>query len=237
MIESNKNANKQDTRLEDQEQIVNQYLDELLREVDEYRETDTKTEVVQETVDVITIAQDQEIAQADEPQALVAEYEQIVDGEIEGQEERPAPDWAQEPFQCLIFRVGDICLATPLLALDNIIKWDTKLTPMPFQPEWHMGVMQNRDDKVVIVDTAKLLKLDQSQDDSGRERIGSHILIIGDHHFGLACDSLAKPLLLHKEDVHWSIKHEDRPWMAGTIKEKLILLLDMESLLQIIRHE
>lgn len=223
MIETNKNENGRETKLEDQEQIVNQYLESLLNEVDEYGNTDIKQETA-------------EIAHEDEQQTQVEE--QVFTDELEkGQEERAAPDWAQEPFQCLIFRVGDITIATPLLALDNIIKWETELTPMPFQPDWHLGVLQNRDDKIVVVDTAKLLMLDNSQDSVVTRKAGSHILIIGDHHYGVVCDSLAKPMFLHKEDVHWSIKHDDRPWMAGTIKEKLTILLDIDELLQIIRHE
>lgn len=108
---------------------------------------------------------------------------------------------------------------------------------MPFQPDWHLGVLQNRDDKVVVVDLAKLLMLEQQEEETAVTQEGSHILIIGDHHFGLPCDSLAKPVFLSKEDVRWSIRHEDRPWMAGTITDKLTILLDIDELLKIIRHE
>ncbi len=226
MRESNEKESRQEIRLEDQEQIVNQYLEALLSEVVEYNETEI--EVKQKSAEVITISPSVEIAPEEVQQALIEEQEE---------EERPAPDWAREPFQCLIFRVGNITLATPLLALDNIIKWDTDLTPMPFQPDWHLGVLQNRDDKIVVVDTASLLMLEQSEEKEASRENGSHILIIGDHHFGLACDSLAKPLFLSKEDVHWSIKHPDRPWMAGTVKEKLTILLDIDALLKVIRHE
>jgi purine-binding chemotaxis protein CheW len=237
MRERNKSENDRETKLEDQEQIVNKYLDALLSEVTEYSETDTEAEKIQETAEIVTITQPAVVVPEKVRQTELEEQMQAAVEEIDREDGRAAPDWAQEPFQCLIFRVGDITIATPLLALDNIVKWETELTPMPFQPDWHLGVLQNRDDKVVVVDTAKLLMLDDSQDSAVTRKTGSHILIIGDHRFGLACDSLAKPMFLHKEDVHWSIKHEDRPWMAGTIKEKLTILLDIDELLQIIRHE
>ncbi len=226
MIESNKSDTGQETKLEDQEQIVNQYLEALLSEVTEYSETVTETDIQQETADIVAIT----TASGTVPDVVHEEM-------TEGLDERAAPEWAQEPFQCLIFRVGDITLATPLMALENIVKWDADLTPMPFQPEWHLGVLQNRDHKTVVVDTARLLKLKHSEEMDVEKDSGSHILIIGDHRFGLACDRLAKPLFLSKDDVHWSIKHEDRPWMIGTIKEKLTILLDIEALLEIIRHE
>jgi purine-binding chemotaxis protein CheW len=241
MKEQNNNENRKDTRLDDQEQILNQYLESLLSEIPEYSEPETKTEAKQESAEVLTIAPTPEVVPEEVQQEVVEEQVAVLEEKIEDfseQEERPAPDWAQEPFQCLIFRVGELTLATPLLALDNIVKWEAELTPMPFQPDWHLGVLQNRDDKVVVFDTAKLLQLEQAEEEDTLTRgSGSHILIIGDHHFGLACDSLAKPLFLNKEDVHWSIKHEERSWMAGTIKEKLTILLDIDELLEVIRHE
>jgi purine-binding chemotaxis protein CheW len=234
--QENKNNGK-DTRVDNQEQILNQYLDSLLGEVPEYSEAETTTEIATE---VTALSPSSEAVQDDKQQQTEQDNQELTESRedvSEEQDERVAPDWAQEPFQCLIFRVGDVTLATPLLSLDNIVKWEQELTPMPFQPDWHLGVLQNREDKVVVVDIAKLLMLDQSDGEAAGDKAGSHILIIGDHSFGLPCESLAKPVFLSKEDVHWSIRHEDRPWMAGTIKEKLTILLHIDRLLEMIRHE
>lgn len=235
MSESYKRDDRQETRLEDQEQIINQYLEALLSEVPEYGAVET--EVRTDITDVVTVIAVPEIAPDEAQQQVIAPQLEALDDDLDGLEERPAPDWAQDRFQCLVMRVGDLTLAIPLLALDNIIKWDTDPTPMPFQPDWHIGVLQNRDHKVVVVDTLKLLIPNQIRDDVVTREQGSHILIIGDHRFGLACDSLAKPLMLNKDDVRWSIQHPDRPWMAGTIKEKLTVLLDIDAILAMIRHE
>jgi purine-binding chemotaxis protein CheW len=236
MNEQNRKENGKETTLDDQEQILNQYLESLLSEIPEYSEPELKieTKLEKETAEVIKISP---TVHEEVKQEIVEEQVAAFEEDFQEQDEREAPEWAQEPFQCLIFRVGEVTLATPLLALDNIVKWESELTPMPFQPDWHLGVIQNRDDKIVVVDLAKLLQLEQPQESDIKRMQGSHILIIGDHHFGMACDSLAKPLFLNKEDVHWAIKHEDRPWMAGTIKEKLTILLDIGELLDIIRHE
>ncbi len=237
MSELNKREDKQETKLEDQEHIVHQYLEALLSEIPDYGETETAVEIKQETAEVITISPPPEVEPEEIQQQVVSDQVEYLEEELEAQEERSAPDWAQEPFQCLIMRVGELTLAIPLLALDNIVKWDLELTPMPFQPAWHMGVLQDREHKVVVVDTAKLLVPEQAAENGVCQEQGSHILIIGDHRFGLACDSLGKPLVLNKDEVHWSIPHPDRLWMAGTIREKLIVLVDIEALLKIIRHE
>lgn len=239
MRESNNKENGQETRLEDQDQIVNQYLEALLSEVAEYSETETKTEqeTKKETAEIIEIRPAPEVVSEEVEQQVVERQVGYVEEELEDQDVREAPDWAQEPFQCLVIRIGDLTFATPLLALDNIVKWESDLTTMPFQPEWHLGVLQNREHKTVVVDTARLLIPELTEEDAANRQNGSHILIIGDHHFGLACDSLAKPVILTKDDVHWSIKHPNRPWMAGTIREKLTIVLDVNALLEMIRHE
>ena len=226
----NKNRRDKDTILEDQDQIINNYLESLLSEVEEYSEPKIKTR--QKTAEVVNIRPVSEIVPAIEQQQ--AEQPEV---SAESQGVREAPDWAQERFQCLLFKVRGMTLATPLLALDNIIKWESDLTTIPGQPEWHMGILQHRDQKVVVVDTAKLLIPDRLKGTSSSRGNGSHILIIGNNRFGLACDSLSKPLILGKEEVHWSEFHPDRPWMAGTIREKLSILLEINGLLQKIRHE
>ena len=222
--------NKQDetTKLEDQDQIINNYLESLLSEVAEYSEQDTKTK--QETAEVVAIR----------PQAVaVPELQQQEQAEetVESQEVQEIPEWAQEPFQCLLFKVRGMTLATPLLALDNIVKWESDLTSMHGQPNWHLGVLQHRDRNVVVVDTARLLLPDKLEADAAPRDKGSHILVIGNNSYGLACDSLAKPVILEKDDIRWSGSHPDRLWMAGTIKEQLSVLLDMDALLQKIRHD
>lgn len=219
---------------EDQDQIVNNYLQALLSEVAEYSEPEVKTEV--ETTDVVTIGPTREIT-SERVRQTVDLMTELAEKMASGKEAREAPNWAQERFQCLLITVQGITLAIPLLALDNIVKWETDLTIIPAQPPWHLGVLHHRDHKIVVVDLARLLMPDKMNGTSAERENGSHILIIGNNRFGLACDSLAKPMFLTKEDVHWCVVHPDRPWMAGTIREKLAVILDAEALLQMIRHE
>jgi purine-binding chemotaxis protein CheW len=224
----NKNRQDETTKLEDQDQIINNYLESLLSEVAEYSEPEPKPR--QETAEVVALRPQVVAEPVTQPQVQAEET-------AKDQGQREVPEWAQEAFQCLLFKVRGMTLATPLLALDNIVKWESELTSIPGQPDWHLGVLQHRDRNVVVVDTARLLIPDKIRPDDGSREQGSHILIIGDNSFGLACDSLAKPIVLDKDEIRWSGGHPDRLWMAGTIREKLSVLLDMEALLQEIRHE
>jgi purine-binding chemotaxis protein CheW len=230
-MEKNKN---QISLLEDQDQIVNNYLEALLSEVAEYSEPEVKTR--QETAEIVTIGSTREIT-SERVQRTVELMAELAEKVAASQEVREAPDWAQERFQCLLITVQGITMAIPLLALDNIVKWEADLTLIPAQPPWHLGVLHHRDHKIVVVDLPRLLMPEKQDGIPAKRENGSHILIIGDNRFGLACDSLAKPMVLTKEDVHWSVVHPDRPWMAGTIREKLAVILDAKALLQMIRHE
>jgi purine-binding chemotaxis protein CheW len=203
--------------LAEPEQVVYDYLDLLLREAAEQQ---TEVEAAVAPAPVVEIR----------PDVAPPVEEQIEAGP-------PAPDWADEPFQALIFRVQEVTLAVPLLLLDGIMKWEEDAVPMPWQPEWHMGVLPYHDKQMVVVDSVQLLMPDESDEDSTASPRGSHILVIGDGRWGLACDSLAKPVILHKDEVQWGGQNPDRAWAIGTVIDRLCVLLDVAAVAEIIGHE
>jgi purine-binding chemotaxis protein CheW len=220
------------THLAEPDQAVYDYLDSLLKEVERTPEAPAKTA---EVVEIRPETQLQEQSEIVEPVSEVAAGEAVVDTGLE--EGVLIPEWAEEPFQCLLFSLRGMTLAVPLLSLDSIMKWEEEVAPLPGQPDWHMGVILHRDQQVVVVDTAQLLVPDKLGKAGEEREKGSHILVIGGGSRGLACDSLAKPVTLTKDDVRWSAPGGNRPWVAGTIVEKLCILLNVECLLEMIGHE
>jgi purine-binding chemotaxis protein CheW len=222
---------KGSTHLAEPDQAVYDYLDSLLKEVEKVPDAPAKTAEVVEIRPETPLQEPQEIV---EP-ATEAVVEAVVDVELE--EVPLVPEWAEEPFQCLLFSLRGMTLAVPLLSLDSIMKWEEEIAPLPGQPDWHMGIVLNRGQQVVVVDTAQLLVPDKLGKAGEEREKGSHILVIGGGSRGLACDSLAKPVTLTKDDVRWSAPGGNRPWVAGTIVEKLCILLNVECLLEMIGHE
>ncbi len=209
----------QRARLAEPEQVVYEYLDLLLREVDEQQ-----SEVVVEQVVEVKPRPAEAIEQVVEIRPDVATpAEEATETEV------IAPEWADEPFQSLIFRVQGITLAVPLMSLDGILKWEEDAVPMPWQPEWHMGVLPYRDRQMVVIDSVRLLMPEEAVEEPVSRERGTHILVIGDGRWGLACDSLASPVLLHKDDVQWGGQNPDRAWAAGTLIERLCVLLDITA--------
>jgi purine-binding chemotaxis protein CheW len=219
------------TRLAEPDQAVFDYLDSLLKEVEKVADAPAKT------AEVVEIRPETQIQE--QPKVVEPVTEVVAEAAIDTGTEEVAliPEWAEEPFQCLLFSLRGVTLAVPLLSLDSIMRWEEEVAPLPGQPDWHMGVILHRDQQVVVVDTAQLLVPDKLGKAGEEREKGSHILIIGGGTKGLACDSMAKPVTLTKDDVRWSGAGGSRPWVAGTIVEKLCILLNVECLLEMIGHE
>jgi purine-binding chemotaxis protein CheW len=225
---------KRDTHLAEPVQAVYDYLETLLNELPDTLEPATE-EQIQEVVELEEAAPPVEEVVAEEVlETQAAPVEETVEQEST---EPVVPEWAEEPFQCLLFRLRGMTLAVPLLSLDGILKPEGESTLIPGQPDWHRGVIANREQQVVVVDTAQLVMPERLHKAPEEEGVGSHILLIGGGRWGLTCDTLSKPVFLNKDEVRWSIDRPDKRWMAGTVIDKLCILLDIEGLLETIGHE
>ena len=145
------------------------------------------------------------------------------------------PMWASEPFQCLMFKVSGVRLAMPLMTIDSIAEWDGRLNKIPGQPPWCLGVMRHRGQKVVVLDTGRLLMPERPAQAKRPGR--GYVLLVGGGRWGLACDALQRPEMLEADAVKWRQAGAPRPWIAGTVIEKLCLLLEVDALLSHLGHE
>jgi purine-binding chemotaxis protein CheW len=232
------------------EQAVDSYLAALLSEVDEYCEVAQPVAVAPvaakpRLAEVVELRRGIQ-AEAEAPievSTATIEITQTADKPLEQSREAVdtsteiVPEWAGQPFQSLPFKVRGMNLVVPLTALSSITEWNQDLTQIPGQPDWYMGILMHRDQRVVVVDTAQLIMPERLERASEKRQRGSHILIIGDGRFGLACDSLQSPLLLNRDHVRWRRGEGYRPWMAGTVIDHLSVLLNVDAMLEMIGHK
>ncbi|MFW2373083.1 MAG: chemotaxis protein CheW, partial [Gammaproteobacteria bacterium] len=144
--------------------------------------------------------------------------------------EHGVPNWAAERFQCLIFNVSGLQLAVPLVKLNSVIPWPGKIIETPNQTEWYLGLVQNLAKNVKVIDTALMVLPENrrhniSQDPDDRF---SHILLVNDSQWGLACDSIGEVIWLTSEEVKWRKSKQQRPWLAGTSLSQLCAVMDTE---------
>ncbi len=213
-----KRERKEPPQLSEPDQVVAEYLQLLLSEVEEYREPVAEKQPV-----AVTTA---ETAPVTAPAAAV---EEVTPQPV-------IPHWAKARFQCLLFEINGLHLAVPLSELNSIAgKQESSTTHLPGQPEWHRGVFEHRGQKVGVIDVARLVMPGRFAPVKGQGSSPNHVLIIGDGRWGLMCDKLLSPVMVEPDEVRWSCRHENRAWMAGTLPEQLCIIIDPEVLLTMIQ--
>jgi purine-binding chemotaxis protein CheW len=129
-------------------------------------------EIVTPEVEVIEKAQETETAEAPQPvaeappaveiQPVAAEPALEIQPEQEPKLASPwldngRPVWAQDRFECLLFSVGGLVLAVPLVELGSIHTMTDELTPLFGQADWFMGLLPIKDSNIRTVNTAKIV--------------------------------------------------------------------------------
>lgn len=141
------------------------------------------------------------------------------------------PTWAQYEFQALFFRIGQLILATPLVELSRAIKFDKRVAKIPGQPSWFIGLLEDQERKIGILDSGQLIlgKGYANKRDLIEQPFKS-MLITQDGNWGLACDELLSIGKVRPEQVRWRTNRKQRPWLIGTVIEELTAVIDVKQL-------
>ena len=154
-------------------------------------------------------------------------------------QQSPVPEWAEQRFQCLLFKVSGLSLAVPLVKLNSVIAWDENITETPNQTDWYLGLIQHLQKQVKVIDTALLVLPENRRDalkQASADRLG-HILLVDDYKWGLACDSIGDVVWLTKDEVKWRQNKQTRPWLAGTSLQHLCALMDTEVFANMLNNQ
>ncbi len=149
-----------------------------------------------------------------------------------GTEDRPP--WAQGTFSALMFQVHGQALAIPVLDLAGVEPCPAKITPIPGQPDWHMGVLGFRDGKMIAVDLTRVLGL---RGRTAEEARGCYLLAVDGGRFGFRCDAIPEPLNIDPDDVRWSgAGAQGRSGLlAGMLAKQMCPLLNVDHVLAQLR--
>lgn len=210
------------SRIAEPHSALKSYLDTLLSEIDDTDTAPPRVEVKARLPDVDIISRE----------SIETTPETTVVGREERARQPQVPDWVEEAIQVLLFRVNGIKLGIPLTSLVGIHTYSGEASQLPGQPAWSLGVVVNRDEKVVVIDSAKLLmpeRLDQNTTIAPQ-----HLLLIGDGQRALAVDSICNTLLVERQSIQWRSGRGVRPWYAGIIKQELSVLLDVDGVLKML---
>lgn len=139
------------------------------------------------------------------------------------------PGWAQQPFECLIFRAGGLLLAAPLVELGSIYTLDDgALTSIFGQTSWFIGLLPVKDYTVRAIDTA-LVVMPERYSATMRENY-RYILTLYGSDWGLAVDEVVNTIVLNPDHIRWRGQRGKRPWLAGTLINQMCALFDIAQL-------
>jgi len=171
-----------------------------------------------------------------ESQSIEQSEEQIADVFVksEGTQVQPLalmPSYAQDEFSALFFKVGHLILAVPLIELGRTIKFDSKLTCIPQQPIWFMGLKLDQGKKIGILNLAYLIhgKI-KAEKRCYSDNPFKNIILTGDTNWGLACDDIITIKKITPDSVRWRTDRQRKPWLVGTIIEDLVVIVDVNEL-------
>ena len=143
--------------------------------------------------------------------------------------ENGRPDWAQQRFECLLFKVGGLTLAVPLVELGTIYPVDDSLTPLFGQIDWFMGLLPVKGGNIRMVNTARVVMPERYRD--AMQEDYRYVISIAGVDWGLAVDSVSEAISLVPEQVKWRRSdRSNRLWLAGTVVDHMCALLDLGQL-------
>jgi len=145
----------------------------------------------------------------------------------------PLKDTLDNRFQALFFEVAGLTLAVPLTTLGGIHQID-KIGPLFGKPDWFMGVMIHREEKLNVVDSAKWVMPEKYDEFLAESLNYRYLIMLGNSFWGLASEKLINTVTLAKADVKWRESTGKRPWLAGMVKEKMCALIDVDELISML---
>jgi purine-binding chemotaxis protein CheW len=201
-------------------------------------------EIIPESEAVAKLLQQVSIKQQEEK--LIKEQTKAVDSvqvEVktetkvtENQAVKAEPEtFPDEPFQALFFQVAGLQLAVPLQELGGIHNL-TEVNSLFGKPDWFYGVMLNREEKLNVVDAAKWVMPEKYSDDMEAGLNYKYVIMLGESQWGLTAELLVETELIQPDAVKWRKGPGKRPWLAGTIKEKMCALLHVSDLIAMLEQ-
>ncbi|WP_416305754.1 chemotaxis protein CheW [Neptunicella sp. SCSIO 80796] len=143
--------------------------------------------------------------------------------------------YRQGAFQALFFKLAGLTLAVPLTELGGIHNLD-KPKPLFGKPDWFLGMMLHREEQLSVVDTARWVMPERMNETLAESLNYQYLIMLGESHWGLTCESLVNTVTLQHDDVKWRETDGKRPWLAGLVKDKMCALIDVQQMIELLDH-
>lgn len=145
------------------------------------------------------------------------------------------PSWAQQRFECLLFKVAGLTLAVPLVELGGVLEIEQELRALFGQPDWFLGLLPSKTAGTVkAIDTARWVMPDKRPQESSASF--KYLILMGSSEWGMACHTVEEAITLEPDQVRWRGDRSRRPWLAGTVIEHMCAIMDVSALLLLLEQ-
>uniref|UniRef100_UPI00123B5EB0 chemotaxis protein CheW n=1 Tax=Pseudomonas profundi TaxID=1981513 RepID=UPI00123B5EB0 len=160
---------------------------------------------------------------------LSAEW-QTVEQELAPQESAPVQqaEWRERPFEALLFDVGGLTLAVPLVSLGTIHSLESEITPLFGQPDWFLGILPTPAGNLKVLDTARWVMPERYS--PALQNDLRFVISVQGYDWGMAVHGVSRSIKLSPDQIKWRSQQGKRPWLAGTVIEHMCALLDLSAL-------
>ncbi|MEH6565519.1 MAG: CheW domain-containing protein [Halopseudomonas sp.] len=221
------------------EQTIQHYLDALLQDAAEELAREESAPAVQPHLEVAPARE----APAPEaplrpvralPPVELRAPEAAVEPAVEPAPPAPAANavWREQSFEALLFDVGGLKLAVPLVSLGTIYPLDAEITPLFGQPDWFLGILPTQAGNLKVLDTARWVMPERYADEM-KESLAFVISVEG-YDWGMAVHGVHQSIRLQPDQIKWRSQQGKRPWLAGTVIDHMCALLDVSALASLI---
>jgi len=225
---------EKDTQTQTPQKVVMEYLDALLSEVEVIDEPTVQVKQAEIAVDVPETVVETEVS--------VPQTDNLTDDTLQTETSlekavnEAFPALTEDEFQALLFDVAGVKFAVSLDKLNGILEWSDQVTQMPNSSEWFIGVLDERDRRIKVIDIATLVVPSKFRANRSHDAL-KKIILIGDSYWGLACDAVSEVITLQQDDVKWRSVSSKRPWLAGTVKEHMCALIDVDEFAELLSSD
>ncbi|MCW8878806.1 MAG: chemotaxis protein CheW [Kangiellaceae bacterium] len=215
---------------------------ELIEEFLPHKEEDERLVGVERLLARISLAtqpkvEEQTEAKVQQSESVATENEisqQAAEASFVHREAEKLKNILPEVFQTLIFEVGTMPLAVPLLKLGGIVKISSEdITPLVGTPDWFVGLVPNDRGNLLVVDTQNYLMPEQAGK-TADEMNYEYLILLDDSNWALACNSVGDAKNLVQDDIRWSERSSRRPWFAGMVVEYMSALIEVDELINML---
>ena len=227
------------------EEVMEEYLSSLLHEDDVVAVDEVQKQAVQKLFESVPIPVEK--AEKNQPVEQVESVDDIKVIESTADKIEVAPidevvplaakpaEYRQGEFQALFFKLAGLTLAVPLTELGGIHNLE-KPNPLFGKPDWFLGIQLHREEKLSVVDSAKWVMPEKYNEKLAESLNYQYLIMLGESHWGLACETLVDTVMLSQDDVKWREEAGKRPWLAGLVKDKMCALVDVQQMIALLNQ-